>query len=238
MVYEHNLCQFRWRYAQSSCVSVPGAWRRNESLWWRLIDDRHRPIGSSGLVWVLLSGRVRSLFTCFMNSSMVLIGLGSMNGTSSEHFWANPIHIHMHTSRAALNTYKNIKCFLHQIKYKHITIKVTGVKKEKVKPVKEKKEAEAFFVNHTQRSRKRCIVVLFTWLSILILSFCIDILQPMASGYNPILAESAWYNWWEAQGSLHSRLMKMDHLRMPVKALSLFPHCHQMLLGLWTLNTA
>ena len=60
----------------------------------------------------------------------------------------------------------------------------------------------------------------------------------MASGYNPISAESAWYDWWEASGSLHSRLMKMDHLWMPVKALSLFPHRHQTLLGLWTLNTA
>jgi len=24
--------------------------------------------------------------------------------------------------------------------------------------------------------------------------------QPMASGYNPIAVESAWYDWWEAQG--------------------------------------
>ena len=62
--------------------------------------------------------------------------------------------------------------------------------------------------------------------------------QPMASSYNPISAESAWYDWWEAQGSLHWRRMKMDHLRMPVKALSLFPHRHQSLLGLRTLNTA
>ena len=87
MVYERGSCQFRWRYnAQCSCVSVPGAWHRNESLWWRLIDDRCGPMGTSGLVWVLLSGQVRSLFTCFGNSSMVLVGSGLMNGTSSECF--------------------------------------------------------------------------------------------------------------------------------------------------------
>lgn len=27
-----------------------------------------------------------------------------------------------------------------------------------------------------------------------------DLSQPMASGYNPIAVESAWYDWWEAQG--------------------------------------
>ena len=69
-------------------MSVPGAWRRNESLGWRLIDDRCRPVGSSGLVWVLLSVRVQSLFMCFGNSSMVLVGLGSMNDTLSECLWA------------------------------------------------------------------------------------------------------------------------------------------------------
>ena len=57
-------------------------------VWWRLIDDRCGPVGSSGLVWVLLSGRVQSLFTCFGNSLMVLVGLGLMNVTSSESFWA------------------------------------------------------------------------------------------------------------------------------------------------------
>jgi len=27
-----------------------------------------------------------------------------------------------------------------------------------------------------------------------------DLSQPMASGYNPIAVESAWYDWWQAQG--------------------------------------
>ena len=27
-----------------------------------------------------------------------------------------------------------------------------------------------------------------------------DLSQPMASGYNPIAVESAWYDWWLAQG--------------------------------------
>ena len=28
----------------------------------------------------------------------------------------------------------------------------------------------------------------------------LDLSQPMASGYNPIAVESAWYDWWETQG--------------------------------------
>lgn len=28
----------------------------------------------------------------------------------------------------------------------------------------------------------------------------IDLSQPMAAGYNPIAIESAWYEWWQAQG--------------------------------------
>ena len=27
-----------------------------------------------------------------------------------------------------------------------------------------------------------------------------DLSQPMATGYNPIAVESAWYDWWQAQG--------------------------------------
>lgn len=27
----------------------------------------------------------------------------------------------------------------------------------------------------------------------------VDLSQPMASGYNPIAVESAWYDWWDAQ---------------------------------------
>ncbi|KAF8493570.1 valine-tRNA ligase [Gautieria morchelliformis] len=59
---------------------------------------------------------------------------------------------------------------------------MTGEKKEKVKPVKEKKDEEVPFVNNTPKGHKK------------------DMSQPMASGYNPIAVESAWYDWWEAQG--------------------------------------
>ncbi|KIJ23910.1 hypothetical protein M422DRAFT_39377 [Sphaerobolus stellatus SS14] len=59
---------------------------------------------------------------------------------------------------------------------------VTGEKKEKVKPVKEKKEEEAPFVNTTPKGDKK------------------DMTQPMASGYNPLAVESSWYDWWESQG--------------------------------------
>ena len=88
------------------------------------------------------------------------------------------------------------------------------------------------------RVTKRCVFVLFTWLFILIPSFYIDMSQPMGSGCNPSSEESAWYDWWESKATWHSRWMKLIHLRMPVKALSLFSHRHQTLLGLWTLNTA
>ena len=32
------------------------------------------------------------------------------------------------------------------------------------------------------------------------LTCCADVSQPMASGYDPIAVEAAWYDWWEAQG--------------------------------------
>jgi valyl-tRNA synthetase len=34
----------------------------------------------------------------------------------------------------------------------------------------------------------------------------LDLSQPMASGYNPIAVESAWYDWWEAQGFFSPQL--------------------------------
>ncbi|KAG8805237.1 hypothetical protein FRC17_005615, partial [Serendipita sp. 399] len=52
-------------------------------------------------------------------------------------------------------------------------------KKEKTKP---KKTEEPAFVNTTPPGEKK------------------DMSQPMASGYNPIAVESAWYDWWEAKG--------------------------------------
>jgi valyl-tRNA synthetase len=58
----------------------------------------------------------------------------------------------------------------------------TGEKKEKSKPAKDKKEEEAPFVNTTPKGEKK------------------DMSQPMATGYNPIAVEAAWYDWWEAQG--------------------------------------
>ena len=57
-----------------------------------------------------------------------------------------------------------------------------GAKKEKLKPAKEKKEDEAPFVDTTPKGEKK------------------DMSQPMSSGYNPIAIESAWYDWWDAQG--------------------------------------
>ncbi|KDQ17416.1 hypothetical protein BOTBODRAFT_30213 [Botryobasidium botryosum FD-172 SS1] len=54
---------------------------------------------------------------------------------------------------------------------------------QKKKPVeKEKKEEEKPFVNTTPKGEKK------------------DLSEPMASGYNPLAVEAAWYDWWNAQG--------------------------------------
>lgn len=58
----------------------------------------------------------------------------------------------------------------------------TPAGEKKAKADKEKKEQEPAFVNTTPKGEKK------------------DMSQPMASGYNPIAVESAWYDWWEAQG--------------------------------------
>ncbi|KAH8113121.1 tRNA synthetases class I-domain-containing protein [Phellopilus nigrolimitatus] len=55
-----------------------------------------------------------------------------------------------------------------------------GEKKQKEK--KEKKDEETLFVNSTPSGHKK------------------DMTQPMSSGYDPIAIESAWYDWWDAQG--------------------------------------
>ncbi|KAF5368392.1 hypothetical protein D9758_002352 [Tetrapyrgos nigripes] len=57
---------------------------------------------------------------------------------------------------------------------------VTGEKKAKAE--KKKEEEEAPFVNTTPKGEKK------------------DLSQPMAAGYNPVAVESAWYDWWNAQG--------------------------------------
>ncbi|KAJ3482542.1 hypothetical protein NLI96_g6905 [Meripilus lineatus] len=53
---------------------------------------------------------------------------------------------------------------------------------KKAKAGKKKDEEEPEFVNTTPKGEKK------------------DLSQPMASGYNPIAVESAWYDWWETQG--------------------------------------
>ncbi|KAI0933299.1 hypothetical protein AcV7_004806 [Taiwanofungus camphoratus] len=58
----------------------------------------------------------------------------------------------------------------------------TPAGEKKAKAEKERKAEDAPFVNITPKGEKK------------------DLSQPMASGYNPIAVESAWYDWWEAQG--------------------------------------
>ncbi|OSD00306.1 hypothetical protein PYCCODRAFT_1437437 [Trametes coccinea BRFM310] len=67
-----------------------------------------------------------------------------------------------------------------------------GEKKAK----KEKgKEEEAPFVNNTPPGEKK------------------DLSQPMASGYNPIAVESAWYDWWDAQGFFSPQLTEDGQIK-------------------------
>ncbi|EGN97199.1 hypothetical protein SERLA73DRAFT_110363 [Serpula lacrymans var. lacrymans S7.3] len=61
-------------------------------------------------------------------------------------------------------------------------ISSTPAGEKKAKAEKEKKEDEAVFINTTPKGEKK------------------DLSQPMASGYNPTAVESAWYDWWDAQG--------------------------------------
>ncbi|KAI0781633.1 tRNA synthetases class I-domain-containing protein [Irpex lacteus] len=59
----------------------------------------------------------------------------------------------------------------------------TPAGEKKVKAEKKKEEEEAPFVNTTPKGEKK------------------DLSQPMSNtGYNPIAVESAWYDWWHAQG--------------------------------------
>ncbi|KAK0444459.1 tRNA synthetases class I-domain-containing protein [Armillaria borealis] len=53
---------------------------------------------------------------------------------------------------------------------------------EKKVKLEKKKEEEEVFVNTTPKGEKK------------------DLSQPMSAGYNPIAIESAWYDWWHAQG--------------------------------------
>ena len=54
------------------------------------------------------------------------------------------------------------------------------------------------FVNTTPKGEKKgCYsFILIHWA----LYIFLDLSQPMAAGYNPIAVESAWYEWWLAQG--------------------------------------
>ncbi|KAJ7233104.1 tRNA synthetases class I-domain-containing protein [Mycena rebaudengoi] len=53
---------------------------------------------------------------------------------------------------------------------------------KKAKEKEKQKDVEPPFVNTTPKGEKK------------------DLSQPMASGYNPIAVESAWYDWWQQQG--------------------------------------
>ncbi|KAI0051297.1 hypothetical protein FA95DRAFT_1554638 [Auriscalpium vulgare] len=69
----------------------------------------------------------------------------------------------------------------------------TPAGEKKAKAEKEKKEEEAPFVNTTPKGEKK------------------DLSQPMSSGYNPIAVESAWYDWWHAEGFFKPELGPDGH---------------------------
>jgi valyl-tRNA synthetase len=58
----------------------------------------------------------------------------------------------------------------------------TPAGEKKAKADKEKKTEEPAFVNTTPKGEKK------------------DMSQPMPAGYNPLVVEATWYDWWEAQG--------------------------------------
>ncbi|KAI0808098.1 tRNA synthetases class I-domain-containing protein [Fomes fomentarius] len=68
------------------------------------------------------------------------------------------------------------------------------VGEKKAKKEKEKEE-EAPFVNSTPKGDKK------------------DLSQPMASGYNPIAVEAAWYDWWDAQGYFAPQLTQDGNVK-------------------------
>jgi valyl-tRNA synthetase len=81
-------------------------------------------------------------------------------------------------------------------------------KKDKSTP-KAKQVEEPVYVNTTPPGQKKGQAngsvkrLLFAHLFLFITK---DMSQPMASGYNPIAVESAWYDWWNAQGYFKPQL--------------------------------
>ena len=70
--------------------------------------------------------------------------------------------------------------------------------KEKEKKEKDK-DIDTPFINTTPKGDKKgCHRLYFEFNAYLYTSS--DLSQPMAAGYNPIAVESAWYEWWLAQG--------------------------------------
>ncbi|PPQ90494.1 hypothetical protein CVT25_014777 [Psilocybe cyanescens] len=69
--------------------------------------------------------------------------------------------------------------------------------KPKAEKEKKEKEVEQPFVNTTPKGEKK------------------DLSQPMAAGYNPLAVESAWYDWWAAQGFFKPeyKLASQQHIK-------------------------
>jgi valyl-tRNA synthetase len=76
-------------------------------------------------------------------------------------------------------------------------VAVAGEKKAKIE--KEKKD-HVPFVNLTPKGEKKGKQVIFIRMLSISYKKTSDLSQPMAAGYDPIAVESAWYDWWKAQG--------------------------------------
>lgn len=63
-----------------------------------------------------------------------------------------------------------------------------------------KRCGKAVCEHYAARAEERCVLSTTTLSQQLLTHSEEDMSQPMSSGYDPIAVESAWYEWWDAQG--------------------------------------
>ena len=116
---------------------------------------------------------------------------------------------------------------------------MTGVKKEKVKPVKENKEEEALFVNHTPKGHKKSALLFF--LQGFFYTDTVNLHRHVATHGLRLQSDLGRICLVRLVGSTGVFSLKMNEDGSPQdasKGTFIIPHRHQTLLGLWTLNTA
>ena len=106
-----------------------------------------------------------------------------------------PIDHHHQAKKEAKRLEKEAKLAAKALK----TAAAPGSKPKGDKPKKDDKDVPDDFVNTTPKGQKKGTSSSTSCL-ILQTGPVTDLSQPMASGYNPIAIEAAWYDWWLAQG--------------------------------------